>query len=97
MEKSFHLWTRSAPSPALSSFVIYEGDMFPKWQGHLIVGSLKAGTLYRLLISNGEIIETEILIDNIARIRDVEITPDGEILLLLEHATGGQILRLVRD
>lgn len=38
----------------------------------------------------------ELLIENLARIRDVEVGPGGEIYLLLEHASGGQIVRVVR-
>ena len=32
-------------SPAVSSFIFYEGKAFPKWRGNLIVGSL---TLYAI-------------------------------------------------
>ena len=38
---------------------------------------------------------SEILLRRLARIRDIEIGPDGLIYLLLEHADGGQIVRLV--
>jgi glucose/arabinose dehydrogenase len=37
----------------------------------------------------------EILLEDLARIRDVETGPDGAIYLLLEHASGGQIVGLV--
>ncbi len=85
-------WT---PSPAVSSFVFYQGDAFPAWQGQLIVGSLKAADLYRVRIENNRLVEQEKLIEDLARIRDVEINHAGEVLLLLEHASGGQIVKLV--
>ena len=83
------------PSPAVSSFSIYDAPAFPAWQGDLIVGTLKATELYRIRIDADDRVEQEILLAGLARIRDVETGPDGAIYLLLEHASGGQIVRLV--
>ena len=83
------------PSPAVSSFVIYQGDAFPEWQDDLIVGSLKATELYRIVLDGDEHVHTEILLKDLARIRDVAIGPSGVIYLLLEHASGLRIVRLV--
>jgi glucose/arabinose dehydrogenase len=83
------------PSPAISSFVFYQGEAFPKWRDHLIVASLKAADLYRVEINNNTTVKKEVLIDNLARIRDVEIGPAGEIFLLLEHTGGGKIVKVV--
>jgi len=85
------------PSPAVSSFIIYDGAAFPEWQGDFIVGSLKATELYRIVIENGAHIHTELLLKDLARIRDVEADQAGIIYLLLEHATGSRIVRLVPD
>jgi len=85
------------PSPAVSSFVFYEGDAFPGWKHQIIVGSLKAADLYRIEIRDNEVINREVLIKGLARIRDVEVGLDGEIYLLLEHGSGGQIVRLVPE
>jgi glucose/arabinose dehydrogenase len=82
------------PSPAISSFVIYQGDAFPAWQNQLIAGSLKATELYRFEIRDGVHVHTEVLLKDLARIRDVEIAPGGAIYLLLEHASGSRIVRL---
>jgi glucose/arabinose dehydrogenase len=82
------------PSPAISSFVVYHGDEFPQWEGDLVVGSLKAQTLFRLKILNDKLVEQETLIDGIGRIRDIEVDADGTLLLLIENAAGGKILRL---
>lgn len=83
------------PSPAVSSFIIYAGDAFPAWQGSFLVGSLKATELYRLVIEDDKLVHTEVLIEDLARIRDIETAPDGSILLLLEHGSGSQIVRMV--
>lgn len=82
------------PAPAVSSLAVYDGTRFANWQGNLIVGSLKATTLYRMVLNGDRVIHTENLIEDVARIRDVEVGPDGAIYLLLEHASGGQIVRL---
>lgn len=84
------------PSVAVSAFVVYDGDAFAAWRGDLLVGSLKAADLIRLRIEDGKLVEREILIENLARIRDVEIGLAGELYLLLEHASGGQIVRVTR-
>ena len=83
------------PSPAISSFVFYEGNAFPEWRHNIIVGSLKASELYRLEIENNKLVHKETLIKNLARIRDIEVGYDGLIYLLLESDAGGEIVRLV--
>ena len=85
------------PSPAISSFIIYAGDAFSGWQGSFLVGSLKATELYRFVIEDDKLIHTELLIENLARIRDIQSGPDGTIYLLLEHGSGSQIVRMVPD
>ena len=84
------------PSPAVSSFIFYNGREFPEWQGNLIVGSLKSRTLYRMVLQDDKVVHRETLISNLARFRDIETGPDGEIYVLLEHNSGGQILQLVK-
>jgi glucose/arabinose dehydrogenase len=85
------------PSPAVSSFIIYAGDAFPGWRGSFLVGSLKATELYRFVIEDDTLVHSELLIDNLARIRDIESGPDGTIYLLLEHDSGSQIVRMVPE
>ncbi len=83
------------PSPAVSSFVFYEGDAFPAWRHHVLVGTLKATELYRVEVAGDRLVHRETLITDLARIRDVEVGVDGLVHLLLEHASGGRIVRLV--
>jgi len=56
---------------------------------------LKASDLFRVEISDNKFVRKEPLIENLARIRDVEVGPGGIIYLLLEHATGSKIVRVV--
>ncbi len=83
------------PSPAVSSFVVYDGAAFPQWKGNLIVGSLKATELYRMVVENGRVTHRETLLKDIGRIRDVATGADGTLYLLIEHDTGSKVLRLV--
>jgi glucose/arabinose dehydrogenase len=83
------------PAPAVSSFVLYDADAFPKWRGNLLVSTLKATELYRMVVEGERVVHTEVLLEGLGRIRDVETGPDGFVYLLLEHASGSRILRLV--
>lgn len=85
------------PSPAVSSFVLYEGDAFPAWRHNMLVGTLKATELYRMVVDGERVVHTETLLKGLGRIRDVEAGPDGFVYLLLEHVSGSRILRLVPD
>jgi glucose/arabinose dehydrogenase len=85
------------PSTAVSSFIIYDGDAFPAWRDHFLVGTLIGTELYRMVIEDDTHISTEVLLKDLARIRDVETGLDGLVYLLLEHQTGSQIVRLVPE
>jgi glucose/arabinose dehydrogenase len=83
------------PSPAVSSFVIYDGGAFANWRQNLLVGTLKATELYRMVLEGDRVAHTETLLTGLGRIRDIEAGADGLVYLLLEHATEGRIVRLV--
>jgi glucose/arabinose dehydrogenase len=83
------------PSPAISSFVFYTGAEFPDWNNNIIVGTLRATDLLRMEVVDDKVVHTEMLLQDLARFRDIELGPGGELYVLLEHATGGQIIRLV--
>ena len=83
------------PSPAISSFTFYQGTMFPRWKDSLLLGTLKGMDLYRLVFEGNKLIRKEIIVENLARIRDIETGHDGYIYLLLESDTDNMIVRLV--
>ncbi len=83
------------PSPAVSSFVFYEGEAFPAWQGQILVGSLKGRSLFRMVLEDNQLTHQETLLSDLARIRDIEVGTQGEIYLLLENNSGGQVVRIV--
>jgi glucose/arabinose dehydrogenase len=84
-------WT---PAIAISSFIIYQGNEFPQWNGNIIAGTLRATDLLRMEIAGNKVVHTEVLLEDLARFRDIEQGPNGELYILLEHATGSQIIRL---
>ena len=83
------------PSPAIASFIFYEGDQFKEWQDDIIVGSLAGSNLYRLVLEGDRVVHKETLISRLARFRDVEMGPEGQIFVLLEHTKGSKIAKLV--
>ncbi|MDE0191808.1 MAG: PQQ-dependent sugar dehydrogenase, partial [Gammaproteobacteria bacterium] len=90
-ERAAKAWS---PSIAVSNLVVYEGAAFPEWQGDFLIGSLKASDLVRLEVEDGRVAGEELLLKDLARIRDVDVDDRGWIYLLLEHQTGGRIVRL---
>ncbi len=85
------------PSPAISSFAFYAGAVFPGWDNNVLIGSLKNGSLFRMVFDGRTLVHRETLIEDLARIRDVEVGYDGLVYLLLENAAGSAIVRLVPD
>ena len=83
------------PAPSLSNLTFYNGDKFPEWQHDLLVGSLRAQTLFRVRVEDGKLFERETLITKLGRIRDVEMSPEGYVYVLIEHNQTGSLLRLI--
>jgi aldose sugar dehydrogenase len=90
LEQPLHYWV---PSIAPSGMAFYAGDRFPKWQGDLFVGALRAQMLVRLRFQGEKLQKEERLLQGVVgRIRDVRVGPDGLLYLLDESA--GALLRL---
>jgi cytochrome c5 len=84
------------PSIAASPITVYRGDMFPDWEGHLLIGSLNSGHINKLDLVDGAVkSEQRILTEVTGRFRDIKVAPDGSIYFLVEN--GGRIYRLYRD
>ena len=91
MQQPIIYWT---PSIAPSGMAFYSGSVFEEWQGDLLVGALKFRHLRRIKMNGkqpGE--QFEYLKDRNARIRDVEIGPDG-LIYVLTDADNGKLLQL---
>lgn len=84
-----HYWV---PSIAPSGLVVYRGQMFPEWQGDLLVGALVDKEVRLLEMDNGEVVnETPLFSEIDQRIRDVRVGPEGQIYLLTDE---GRVLRV---
>ena len=83
------------PSPAVCGLDFYSGDLFPKWKGHLLVGALKFEDVKILDIEEGRVIHQETLIKDMGRVRDVTMSPDGSIYIILTDP--GKLLRLTPE
>lgn len=83
------------PVIAPGGMAFYDGDMFPEWRGDLIIASLNPGGVVRLRLDGDRVVGEERFLRG-ARIRDIEIAPDGAILALVDAADGG-VLRLTPD
>jgi glucose/arabinose dehydrogenase len=90
MEQPVLYWD---PSIAPSGLMIYDGAMFPEWQGDFFTGSLKFDYLARLDAGAG-LAEERIEGPETARVRDVRQAPDGSIWFL--SVGEGAVFRLSR-
>ncbi|MBM3342760.1 MAG: PQQ-dependent sugar dehydrogenase [Betaproteobacteria bacterium] len=91
MAQPLYRWT---PSIAPSGMAFYSGDKFPKWRGDLFVGALRDQSLVRLRLDGEKVLSEERLLKNqIGRIRDVRVGPDG-LIYLLTDAPNGALVRL---
>jgi glucose/arabinose dehydrogenase len=90
MEQPVIHWT---PSIAVCGIDFYEGDAFPKWTGNLFVTALAQQELRRVVIENDRVTHQEVLLKDIARLRDVASGPDGLLYVVMNDP--GRIVRLV--
>ena len=80
------------PTVAPSGLIIYNGSMYPKWQGNAIIGGLRSESLIRIEIEGDQANEVERFKMG-KRIREVEQGP-GDAIWVLEDKKGGRLLRL---
>ena len=93
MAQPIHVWD---PSIGPSGLMIYEGDMFPEWQGNLFVGALVDEEVRRLTLVDGAVTsEASAFAEIGARIRDIREAPDGSIYIVTD-GEGGQVIRISR-
>lgn len=91
MEQPVLHWT---PSIAPSGMAFVTGDRYPNWTGDILNGALAGQLIARVEIDeNGEYVHEERILNDIGRIRDVEMAPDGYIYF--SNETKGTISRIV--
>jgi len=78
-----------------SGMAFYDGDAFPEWQGHLLIGNLFHRYIGVFSEQNGQLQPVARLLDGEGlRIRDLAVGPDGYIYVLSD-GSNGVLLRLV--
>lgn len=92
MEQPVSQWT---PSIAACGLDVYQGDLFPDWNGDLLVGALAYEELRLIDIEDGEYVAETILLKDKGRVRDVTTGPDGVIYVVMNRPD--QILRLAPE
>lgn len=91
LESPVRHWT---PSIATCGMAFIDGDRYPGWKGDLLVGGLRAQVIERLRISaDGGIAESEVIMKDLGRVRDIKSGPDGLIYVILE-GDGSKLVRL---
>lgn len=80
-------WT---PSIAPSGMIFYQGTAFPEWQGDLLIGALAKKHLRRVVLDNGKVKDQTIMLNDLnKRIRDVTVSPQGDLYVLTDENNGG--------
>ena len=80
MEQPVHQWT---PSIGICPVEFVESDQFDAWKNNLLVGALAFEELQRLVINDGKIVHSEMLLKGLGRVRDIKTAPDGSIYVVL--------------
>jgi glucose/arabinose dehydrogenase len=83
MQQPLQYWV---PSIGPSGLAIYRGEMFPEWQGDLLLGSLINEEMRRLRLIGNEVTDDEAIFQEIkGRVRDVRVLSDGSIVALTDE------------
>lgn len=88
MEQPVYYWD---PVIAPSGMVFYEGDLFPGWEGSVLVGGLGAEALVRLELEGDRVTGEARYRVGEDRVRDVDIAPDGSVMILTDSSDGALI------
>jgi glucose/arabinose dehydrogenase len=81
------------PSISPAGLVFYTGDKIKDWKGKALMGSLSSEALIVVSFEGSKVAGAE-TIKMGKRIREVEQTPDGTVMLLVDGESGGDLLRL---
>ena len=87
MKQPIHIWV---PSIAPSGLAIYEGSLFPNWYGNLFVGDLNNNEVKQLTLDeSGQVVSEKSVFSEVeTRVRDVRVSPTGEIYVITDGENG---------
>lgn len=92
MEDPVYHWT---PSIAPCGMTFVDSEIYPHWQGNILVGALAGQHIHRVVLDSDKVIDTEYLFQGFARFRDIRVGPDGYIYVLTESP--GLFLKIQPD
>jgi glucose/arabinose dehydrogenase len=90
MEQPVTYWT---PSIAVCGLDFYTGDRFPGWKNDLFAGALAQKEVRRLRLKDHQVVEQEVILKDLGRVRDVTDGPDGYLYVILNDPH--RVIRLV--
>jgi glucose/arabinose dehydrogenase len=76
------------PIIAPGSITFYKGNVFPQWQGSILMGGMATMTVNRIVVDGATAKSAERWSVG-HRIRDIEVAPDGTVWMLEDAPTGG--------
>ena len=82
IERPLTYWV---PSIAVCGLDFYAGEKFPKWKNDLLAGALAQQEVRRIRIVDRKVVEQEVILKNIGRVRDVAAGPDGLVYVVLNQ------------
>ena len=82
MKSPIHYWT---PSIAPSGMAFIKSDLYGKWKGNLLVGSLKFRYVSRCILKGNKVFKEVKLLKDIGRVRSIEQGLDGFIYVGVEN------------
>jgi len=90
MEQPVTYWV---PSIAPCGMTFVTGKKYKGWEGNILIGSLRFRNLVRVELLDGKVTHQEVLLNNIGRMRNVEVCPEGFVYVAVESP--GMIIKLV--
>lgn len=81
------------PSIAPCGMAFVTSTKYPGWENSLLIGSLRYEYLEQCFIAQNKVVNQVKLLENIGRVRNVKVSPDGYIYVAIESP--GKILKLI--
>ena len=87
-----YTWT---PSIATCGIAFITSDKFKSWKGNLLVSGLISQKLIRCVVNGDKLVEEDVLLINLGRVRNVIQAPDGSIYVSVENP--GRIIQILAE
>ena len=81
------------PSIGVCGMTFVDSDRYGNWKNNVMSGSLRFKYLERAVVVGNEIVHRENILENIGRLRVVEVSPDGYIYVGVEEP--GYVFKLM--